>query len=258
MGARRRPSWGARLAGWVGELLVTAGVVVGLFVVWQLWWTSVDAGHEADAAVAQFYDEVPRADPRPRPDSALHTDHVPKVATVGAGQSMGVLIVPAWQGETRNRMPIAEGTTLDVLDRAFAGHYTGTATPGQVGNFALAGHRRTYGNSFRYVDQLEKGDALVVETPDYWFVYRVTSHQIVLPSQVDVIAPVPGDPGATPTRRLITLTTCHSLRWGAFGNDHRWIVHGELEGWLRRSEGTPQVVADMKADASAATSSGGR
>ena len=59
--------------------------------------------------------------------------------------------------------------------------------------------------------------------------------------------PVPGKPGEEPDRRMLTMTTCHSLRYGAFGNDHRWIVYAELEGWLPRSAGTPDVVAEMEA-----------
>ncbi|WP_284292085.1 class E sortase [Luteimicrobium album] len=244
--ARQRAGALSVTLGVLGELLITAGILVGLFLVWQLWWTSVPAERHAAQQVQAFYAQVEPANPKPVDKNALHTDHVPVVKAVPYGQMIGVLIVPSWQGKTRNRMPIAEGTTLDVLNKAYAGHYTDTAQVGQIGNFSIAGHRRTYGNNFFHLPDLRKGDSVVVETDDYWFVYQVTGHEQVLPDQTDVVAPVPGDPGATPTERLITLTTCNSVRLGAYGNDHRWIVHGTLEGWLKRSEGTPKVVSAMK------------
>lgn len=245
-GARRVP---ARIGvlGFLGELLLTLGIVVGLFVVWQLWWTGIGPVQEAREQVAQFYEHVAPAAPEPVAPDGLRTDDVPDVPQVGHGETLGVLVVPDWADKTQNRMPIVEGVTPDILDRAFAGHYPGTATPGQLGNFSVAGHRRSYGNNFLHVPDLEAGDAVVVETAETWFVYRVTGHEIVTPDRTDVVAPVPGKPAAEPDRRLLTMTTCHSVRYGAFGNDHRWIVHAELEGWLPRSAGTPDVVAQMEA-----------
>ncbi|MGP7961036.1 class E sortase [Sanguibacter sp. A247] len=233
--------------GFFGELLLTLGGVVGLFVVWQLWWTGLGPTAEAHEHMIEFYASTAPAAPEPVASSALRTDDVPDVAPVGHGVTLGILVVPEWAGRTQNRMPIVEGVSPDVLDRAFAGHYPESATPGQVGNFSLAGHRRSYGNSFQHVPDLAPGDAVVVETAETWFVYRVTRHDVVTPDRVDVVAPVPEHPGAVPTERLLTLTTCHSLRYGAFGNDHRWIVHAKLEGWLPRAAGTPDVVAHLEA-----------
>ena len=113
---------------------------------------------------------------------------------------------------------------------------------GEVGNFAVAAHRRTYGNSFRRIDLLQEGDEIVVSTAETWYVFTVTSHEIVLPDQVDVIAPVLGHPEEAPTKPIITLTTCHGISTGEFGNDHRWIVHAEFSYWMDRSEGRPASV----------------
>lgn len=242
---RPRRSFALGLLGFVGELLITLGVIVGLYVVWELWWTSIVATQEAEARMDDFYENVAPAASGTVPSTELRTDDPPVLDPVGYGETIGVLIVPSWQDKTQNRMPIVEGTGPDVLDRAYAGHYEETAMPGQVGNFSIAGHRRSYGNNFLYLPDLVAEDSVVVETEEYWFVYSVTSHQVVRPDQVEVVAPVPGEPGATPTERLMTLTTCHSLTMGAFGNDHRWIVHTELVGWLERSAGTPDVVAQM-------------
>ena len=112
--------------------------------------------------------------------------------------------------------------------------------PGGVGNFAVAGHRTTYGKPFNRIAELEPGDALVVRTADLWFVYRVTEHHIVLPEQVDVVAPVPGEPGAEPERATITLTACHPM----FSARERYIVHGELEGWMPVADGVPAALTE--------------
>ena len=161
---------------------------------------------------------------------------------VGYGETIGMLVVPKWYGVTNNNMPILEGTGSDVLDQAAAGHYPETQQLGELGNFSIAGHRRTYGNSFRRIDLLQEGDEIVVSTAKTWYVFRVTGHEIVQPEQVSVIAPVPNQPDAQPTERYITLTTCHGSTAGEFGNDQRWIVHAKFEYWMDRAEGRPASV----------------
>jgi sortase A len=233
---RRRGDAGAAVAGVVGELLVTAGVLLALFLVWQLWWTSVVAGRDAAAHLAEYRATLP---PAAATVAELRTDDPPVPEPAAHGETIGVLTVPRWAGLTNNAMPVVEGTTQDLLDRALAGRYPATQQVGEVGNVALAGHRRTYGDSFRHVDKLRAGDPVLIETPSTWYVYEVTSDEIVLPDQVDVLAPVPRQPGTEPTERLLTLTTCHSATLGEYGNDRRWITYARFVGWLDRAEGTP-------------------
>lgn len=239
---RRRRSIGARIAGVIGELLITAGLLIIGYVGWQVWWDSNASVAVAQEQVQEFRAHIPVRVLEPA--ALLNTGEPPRVEPVGHGEVFGVLIVPKWYEKTNNDMPIREGTTPDVLDLAAAGHYTDTAMPGEIGNFAMAGHRRTKGNSFRFINLLEKGDQVIVETEHTWYVYEVYEHQIVTPDQVDVVAPVPGAPGEEPTRRLLTLTTCHSLSLGEWGNSHRWITHAELVGWMDRSAGTPEQVLE--------------
>lgn len=244
--ARRRaqPQRGGPVSatiGVIGELLITAGIVLGLFVVWQLWWTSIAATGQAQEIMDEFNQTVVAA---PRVVAELRTDDPPVPAPAAYGQTIGTLIVPSWYGKTTNAMPIVEGTSLALLDKAVAGHYEDTQQVGEVGNFAVAGHRRTYGNSFRYVNELVAGDQVIVRTADTWYVYEVTSHEIVLPDAVDVIAPVPNQPGVAPTERLLTLTTCHSLSLGEYGNDHRWITYAKFVGWMDAADGMPEQVID--------------
>jgi sortase A len=93
-----------------------------------------------------------------------------------------------------------------------------------VGNVVVSGHRTTYGAPFRRFDELRPGDAVVLETRDAWFTYAVQETQIVAPNAISVAYPVPGDRTATPTRRLLTLTTCHP----EYSARERLIVTAEL------------------------------
>jgi len=211
----------------IGELLITAGLVVALFLVWQLWWTGIDANASAQAVATQFHDKQVES---PKTEGTKHYDDPPVMEKVGYGETIGMLVVPKWYGVTNNNMPIMEGTGSDVLDQAAAGHYPDS------------GHRRTYGNSFRRIDLLQEGDEIVVSTANTWYVFKVTGHELVQPEQVEVIAPVPNQPDVQPTERYITLTTCHGSTTGEFGNDQRWIVHAKFEYWMDRAEGRPASV----------------
>ncbi|WP_240930502.1 class E sortase [Isoptericola sp. BMS4] len=232
------------IVGGLGELLITVGVFLGLFVVWQLWWTSVEASAQATEIMDEFRHDLTPAKTEPAPEGLVTDEPPPVPDQVGYGETIGTLIVPEWYGLTNNAMPVVEGTGQDVLDQALAGHYEKSQQVGEVGNFALAGHRRTHGNSFRHVDELEKGDQIIVETADTWYVYEVMSEEIVTPDQVEVVAPVPHHPDQEPTDRLLTLTTCHSLTLGEYGNDHRWITYASFVGWMAREDGTPEQVLE--------------
>lgn len=170
------------------------------------------------------------------------TDAPPPVGDVPIGEVYGVLHVPTWQWM---RMPIAQGVEQWILDKGYAGHYPQTAQAGEIGNFSLAGHRRTYGNNFRQIDRLRRGDRLIVETAKAYIVYGVESHEIVWPTDVQVVAPVPDRPGVTPTERWMTLTTCHP----EYGNTQRYIVHAKFRYWTAKSDGVPDELLDEPQEA---------
>ncbi|MCL2467312.1 MAG: class E sortase [Micrococcales bacterium] len=225
--------------GVVGELFITVGVALLAFLVWQLWWTDVEGNNRQSHLVNEFQ----KIAPTPPPNVAVPGEGPPPVmAEPGeAAVTFASIEIPRWNGEPVR--PISQGTDRSkVLDPLGIGHYVGTAMPGDVGNFAIAGHRTTFGKPFNRIEELKIGDALVVRTPDTWYVYRVTSFEIVRPSQGNVVAPVPGDPTAEPTQRLITLTTCHPK----YSAQQRYIVHGELDYWAPTSSGTPQELLDAK------------
>ena len=120
----------------IGELLITAGLVVALFLCWQLWWTSIDANASAQAVATQFHDTQVES---PKTEGTKHYDDPPVMDKAGYGETIGMLVVPKWYGVTNNNMPILEGTGSDVLDQAAAGHYPDTQQLGEPGNFAIAG-----------------------------------------------------------------------------------------------------------------------
>lgn len=241
----RRPGAGAAVVGVVGEVMITLGVLLGLFVVWQLWWTDVVAEAEKDRIIeeldwvrtAEDLDPEPAAEtvaPEPPAPPEQRTGPPPVPTAPQHATTFASLRVPRWGPDYVSL--ISEGTTRrDVLDVLGIGHYAGTAMPGAVGNFAVAGHRTTYGKPLNRVAELQVGDPLVVQTADTWYVYRVTETLIVEPWQVEVILPVPSQPDAVPTEPLMTLTTCHPM----FSAAERFIVHARLDSWLPVSEGTP-------------------
>jgi sortase A len=215
------------IAGLLGELLVTLGVVLLLFVGWQLWWTDVVSDADASQVVAELQQQFD--DPG--------SDWVqPKQAKLG--DAFAIVRIPRF-GEKFAR-PLYEGTTREVLQRG-VGHYVGTALPGELGNFAMAGHRTTYGKPFNRIAELRKGDVVLVETKDTWYVYRVSGHEIVPPSQVSVLLPVPNEPDAEPSEAVLTMTSCHP----EFSARERYVVHATLQQQYPHAQGVPADVLEV-------------
>ena len=223
----------------IGELLITIAVILGLCAVWQLYWTTYKVEGPRAQAVADFSSKHPSN----RTLGERHTDDPPEFTLNPAIDELyGVIHVPSWNWM---KIPLGEGTTGSVIDQGWAGHYKDTAQPGQVGNFSVAAHRRSYGNSFRFIDLLKDNDKVVVETDNVYLVYTYESNEIVPASDetnIRVIAPVPGDLtfSKQPTERLMTMTTCNP----EYGNSERFIVHLKLESWTPKSTGVPAELLD--------------
>lgn len=239
--SRRRPSAPRRGALWqvlgiIAELLLTAAAICALYIVWQMWWTGVEAeqaqnettqsvnwsdpsNNGGDVKVA----EAQEGDPPVQPEKPAYGDLIAQVYIPRFGSQ--------WH---RN---LVEGTTLEQLNRHGLGHYQDTQMPGQVGNFAVAGHRNGYGQPLGDVDKLQEGDPIIIRTKDYWYVYHYTRYEIVLPTDIYVIAPNPENSSVEPTKRMITLTTCEPKYSTP---THRWISYGELAYWAKVSDGVPK------------------
>ncbi len=239
--ARRRPprSVGNALVGVLGELLITAGILLGLFVVWQLWWTDVLALREQREVLNALEWEAPPAAAAP----VERRDDPPVDAAPEFGEVFAQMYVPRFGADWVS--PIAEGIDRrQILDRLGVGHYPGTAMPGELGNFATAGHRTTFGRPFHLIADLREGDPVVVRTATTWYVYRVISYEVVMPWQTEVIQPVPGlmpgDPVPELTQRFMTLTACHPM----FSARERYIAHAEFDYWMPVSDGVPAVLTE--------------
>ncbi len=220
-------SRGAAIVRGVGELLIALGVVILLFCVYQLFYTNL----ESNRAQAKIKNGLERdwTPPQHDPDAKPVPDDF---SGIGEDDAFALMHIPRLGSDWEK--PILEGVSLDDLARGL-GHYPDSAMPGKVGNFAVAGHRATHGEPFRNLDRLEAGDVVIVETENSWYRYVIDRHQIVDPTNVGVVLPVPNEPEAEPTEKLITLTTCHP-RWAS---TYRLIYWGHLESVMSKAAGTP-------------------
>jgi sortase A len=237
---RRRP--GARaVIGVVGEVLITLGVIVFLFLAYELWFTGLYTSHAQSNFKKELQQEwaakpsVPALLPGESPGPSTVPSAAPVPDAPVPGNAIGLIRIPKLG--SGYDFAIVEGVSTDDLKKG-PGHYPGSAMPGQVGNFVLSGHRTTYLAPFNGLGELTDGDAIVIETRDTWYTYKVTDTQVVLPTDVGVILPVPGKPGAKPTEKLITLTTCTPK----YSASHRLIIDGVLESAQPKSAGPPPAL----------------
>ncbi|WP_104111680.1 MULTISPECIES: class E sortase [unclassified Arthrobacter] len=223
----------------IGELLITCGVILLLFVVWELWWTNIEANTAQQAAVSQFAQDFQGPVTPPAPDAPPVDYGVPKVMAAPEQPStvFGVVYIPRF-GQTYSR-PLVEGTAPAQLDTLGLGRYDSSAMPGEVGNFAVAGHRQTHGAVLDAVHTLVPGDKIYVQTNDGYYTYVFRNNQIVMPNRGDVIAPVPTQPGVAPTERFMTMTSCNPR----FGAEERIISYSVMESWQPASAGPPAEIA---------------
>ncbi|MCI2267103.1 class E sortase [Sediminivirga luteola] len=221
-----------------GELCITAGLVLILFVVWQLWWTDIDANRDNRQLAQELTQEWDRDADRPPADP-----DTPFVAEpVAENSAFGLMYVPRF-GDDYFRT-IAEGVSMEpVLNRMGVGRYPTSAMPGEVGNFAVAGHRVTYGKPLNLIAELRPGDEIVVQTADGFYTYTFRNFDIVLPDEVEVLAPVPGMPDYQGKDRIMTLTACNPM----FSARERYIAYAELTDWRPAEDGPPESIADSAA-----------
>ena len=214
----------------LGEVLITVGLLLFLFITWQLWWTDVTANREQAVTINTLEKGFGPAGSPMR--ATARADPLATLTNVPFGQAFAIMRIPRFGADYAR--PVLQGTGSDALTQGI-GHYSGTAFPGQVGNFAVAGHRTTYGKPFSDIDLLQKGDVIVVETKTNYIVYSVDRHVIVTPDQVEVIAPVPQHPGASPTEAWLTMTACHPR----FSANQRYVVFSKLVKTIPRANGLP-------------------
>jgi sortase A len=247
MGYRNRGLLVARILGAVGRTMITAGVLILLFVAYQLWGTGIrtaQAQNRLDDDLAALLDEADGGVVASTSTTSSTTTTVdPAVTATTPTSRLPVTTAPPLppellprEGEATGRVVIeaigldwvfVEGVSVADL-KLGPGHYPETPLPGQAGNAAMAGHRTTYGAPFNRVDELAPGDEIVVTTVQGTFTYEVRRTEVVSPSEVAVLGgdhwDFDGDPATV--ENTLTLTSCHPK----YSARQRMIVAAELVG----------------------------
>ncbi|MGW3685909.1 class E sortase [Streptomyces sp. NPDC005125] len=227
------------------ELCITGGALIILFVLYVLFWTGVKAAGATEGQIDGLQDRwargavsapAPTVSPASSPTANAPTSAAPAPPAPAAypdGKAFAMLYIPrlgkGWE------WPILENTKVGTLQKGL-GHYRGTASLGATGNFAVAGHRRTYGDPFKDFPKLRPGDAVIVTDGTTWFTYRIDKEPYrTVPSDTGVIDPVPRKSAFDGPGRYLTLTTCDP-EWGS---SHRLIAWAHLDATQPVTDGRP-------------------
>ena len=235
--SRRVAPW-RLLADMLGGVLLCAAMLSGFHAAWIYWGNGLDGIHRQQE-IARGSGPVGAAANAAgvREDRiARPMDGDPPVEAVPAhGTVLGWMRIPRFGPEWERA--IQQGTDLAVLDNYGIGHYSNTVMPGAVGNSAYAGHRTP--GDLGPADRLRPGDAIVIRTADYWYVYETESSWQTTPDDVRVLDSTGGG-------RMITLTTCKNSLSMEDSLSARFIVRGRFEYWARVADGIPKELATPK------------
>ena len=236
------------VTGVTGEIFITAGALMGLFLGWHLMWNDAIQGERQNQSAMELAEqwEAPKVAPSDKtqnPEANRPSDEEPPVTALPAeGQAFALLYVPRF-GDDYVRS-IAEGVDLETVlnSRTLGiGRYLESDQLGAVGNFALAGHRTTWGATFGEIGELRIGDRIYVEVPEGWHSYQFRNLEYVWATEVDVLNSFPKMKVEEPGTRVITLTSCHPR----FSEAERIIAYGLYEGWFPRAGGPPSEIAEL-------------
>lgn len=192
-----------RILGTLGRFFISTGVIILLFVAYQLWGTGIQEAQAQDGLRSDFETVLQEAtvlvpefeaastptattiaaEPAPAIEGSVDvpdkieaptstTTSIPKefleFLFPEGGEEVARLQIPAIEVDKI----VVEGVQVSDL-RKGPGRYSSTALPGESGNAAIAGHRTTYGAPFHNIDQLLPGDEIVVTNVLGRFVYEV-------------------------------------------------------------------------------------
>jgi sortase A len=195
-----------RVVAGIGRTLITIGVLILLFVAYQLWGTGVSEARDQSRLKNQFKTQATA--PTTVPAGPVHALPPPPV-----GEAVAIIDIP----KINITKAVVQGVGVEDLKKG-PGHYPQTPMPGQKGNAAIAGHRTTYGHPFYDLDALKPGDDIIVSTREGKFDYKVDHSMNVDPHDVAVLNPT--------TDNILTLTTCTPR----FSAAQRLIVVSKLVG----------------------------
>lgn len=204
----------------IGEILVTIGVIFLLYVIYQLWWTNVAAQQQITQARTQAMVNIKKP---PKWNGGK-----PPIGTPFALMYMPRLKDKVWE------LPVIQGVGLDELARGM-GHYPTSALPGDVGNFAVAGHRATHGEPLANIDRVKTGDKVYIYSARGWSTYTLRQDKIVTPTSMWVLKNNPLEAGILKSDKIITVVTCNP-RWGS---TERWVWWGDETEFRTVAQGPP-------------------
>lgn len=229
------------IIGVFGELLITLGVLLILFVAWELWWTNIIADSKHSEELQTLSQEWGQPTEPIAPPEQGFGDPVIGAKPSYEGEVFGKIYIPRFNQDFVK--PLAEGVSDTVLDTLGVGRYPTSAMIGDVGNASVAGHRDTNGQVFDNMHEMRPGDDIIIETKEGWYTYKYRSSQVVLPSQAEVLNPVPSQENVQPTDRILTLTTCNPR----LSSTERLITWAVLDSWQPREAGAPAEIAHIAA-----------
>ncbi|WP_133884073.1 class E sortase [Glycomyces sp. NRRL B-16210] len=216
----------------LGEALITLGVVVLLYAAYEIFGVTAEINNE-QSVLSSDLDSIWQG--------GIEGEGVDGAPIPELGDAFARMWAPDIRAES---WTLVEGTEPSDIEYA-PGRYLEGAYPGEQGNFTLAGHNVPA--IFQKIRDLDPGDKVVIETKEYFYVYEVREHEVVDETQVDITAPVPGEPGAEPGDEdyWLTLFTCHPL----WDNYERYVVYGQLVETIERDpeNDLPDAAVDAEA-----------
>ena len=235
--------------GRLGSSLITLGLLMFLFVGYQLWGTGIEEAQSQNKLENRFAEIAVTASSIPSTSVAPSISEPPvkttiaplKPIVVNEGDPIAIIAMPTIGV---NKYVVAGVQTADL--KKGPGHYPGTPFPGELGNASIAGHRTTYGEPFRHLDDLNLGDPIIItDLLGRKFTYLVTNQQVVGATDSWVVATTDR------TKAILTLTTCHP----EFSAKQRLIISAELDLTQSDIATSPAAIyADDAADTTAGPS----
>jgi sortase A len=188
-----------------------------LFIAYQLWFTNQVSDSQASAISTEIREGL---------KAQVFTSESPSIQVEVKGKpytvsSIGLVYIPRLKSDVW-ATPIVVGVGGRELSLG-VGYYPGAAMPGEIGNFAIAGHRATNGEPFARFERLKAGDRVFVQTAAGWFEYELLENKKIPDSATWVLDAQPKGLNLD-SNQLITLTTCDP-RWNS---TRRWAWWGVL------------------------------
>jgi sortase A len=235
----------SRILGGIGRTMIAAGVLILLFVVYQLWGTGIRTDSAQNQLGQEFNQKLttttvtsttapttlPGEDAGATPSTRTVPATVPGTGVPATGEfpppkpgdAIGQITIPKIGAD----FYMVEGVDLNYLSEG-PGHFPGTPFPGQPGNAALAGHRTTWKAPFNRIDELAPGDEITIKTVQGTFTYQVIppeggdqslGYKIISPLQTEILDQHDGV-------NTLTLMACHPK----YSASQRIVVVAKLVG----------------------------